>query len=147
LWRDAAAAQIRQLIFLIESDINRTDDCAPAKTPIRMSSSQHKLDWVRIASIDDIAPGRAKYVALGDLELAVFHLTLPDRFVVVKNSCPHAGGNLSAGRVEGNVVTCPWHDWAFDLDTGMCTLSDAARLNQIESRVESDRIEIRLPAS
>jgi nitrite reductase/ring-hydroxylating ferredoxin subunit len=103
--------------------------------------------WVRVASIGEIAPGRAKYVALGDLELAVFHLTGPDRFVVVKNSCPHAGGNLSAGRIEGNVVTCPWHDWAFDLDSGLCTLSESAKLNQVESRVEAGHVEIALPAS
>lgn len=72
---------------------------------------------------------------MGDHELAIFHLTDPNRFIVTKNSCPHAGGNLSAGEVEHGVVTCPWHQWAFKLDSGQCTLSDAVHLRRYETRV------------
>ena len=36
----------------------------------------------------------------------------------VDGSCPHAGGNLSGGEVEGGCVLCPRHFWAFRLDNG-----------------------------
>ena len=49
-----------------------------------------------------------------------------ERFVVMDNRCPHAGGNLSGGTVADGVVTCPWHDWDFDLKTGVCTHSRLA---------------------
>lgn len=84
----------------------------------------------------EIAPGAQRFIAAGGHELAVFHLCEPDRFVVIANSCPHAGGNLSAGAVEGNVVTCPWHDWAFDLDTSACTMNERVCVKRYECKVE-----------
>lgn len=94
----------------------------------------------------DCPVGRGKYVVTGDYELAIFHLIAPDRFVVVRNSCPHAGGNLAAGEVTGATVTCPWHQWPFDLDSGVCTLSDSARLRPLEVCVEEGWVCVRLPA-
>ncbi|MGH8598694.1 MAG: Rieske (2Fe-2S) protein, partial [Gammaproteobacteria bacterium] len=68
-------------------------------------------------------------------ELAVFLIGDPPRPVVVDNACPHANGNLSAGGVEGTVVTCPWHEWRFDLEQGVCTHSPLARLVRYPSEV------------
>lgn len=70
------------------------------------------------------------FVPLGDLELAIFRLDDPPRIVVIDNRCPHAGGNLSGGCVTGNIVQCPWHQWEFDLDRGVCTHSELARVRQ-----------------
>jgi nitrite reductase (NADH) small subunit len=92
-------------------------------------------DWTRLVSVEECPPGRGRYVMIGDLELAVFHLTEPDRFVVSKNSCPHAGGNLAAGMVSSKSVVCPWHLWEFDLDTGACTLSENVHLRRYPCRV------------
>ncbi|QDV90532.1 Assimilatory nitrite reductase [NAD(P)H] small subunit [Phycisphaerae bacterium RAS2] len=100
--------------------------------------------WVRLLPTNALAPGAAKYVEAGGLELAAFHLSDPDRFVVTANSCPHAGGNLAAGQVEGREVTCPWHCWKFDLDNGRCTLSETVQLRRYEARVEGGFIWARL---
>lgn len=35
-----------------------------------------------------------------------------------ENRCAHMGCPLSGGRLEGHVITCPCHDWRFDLRTG-----------------------------
>jgi nitrite reductase (NADH) small subunit len=32
--------------------------------------------------------------------------------------CPHRQGSLSEGSLEAGKVLCPWHGWAFDLETG-----------------------------
>ncbi len=74
--------------------------------------------------------GGGTFVAFGDHELAVFRLDDPQRVVVIDNSCPHASGNLSGGVVTGNVVQCPWHQWEFDLDRGVCTHSELARVRR-----------------
>jgi nitrite reductase/ring-hydroxylating ferredoxin subunit len=100
--------------------------------------------WVRLLPMEACPPGSARYVEAAGFELAVFHLSNPDRIVVTSNACPHAGGNLAAGEICGDVVTCPWHHWAFDLTTGRCTLSDSAQLRRYQSRVEGGFIFARL---
>jgi nitrite reductase/ring-hydroxylating ferredoxin subunit len=52
----------------------------------------------------------------GDLEVAVFNVD--GKFYVLKNECPHAGGPLGEGFLDGPVVTCPWHGWQFDVTSG-----------------------------
>lgn len=103
-------------------------------------------EWTRILPIADCPVGSRKYLEIADVGLAVFHLTDPDRFVVIENACPHAGGNLSAGELEnGCQIVCPWHAWSFDLDSGACTLNDAVRLERFECRVTDGFLEARLP--
>jgi len=103
-------------------------------------------EWTRLIPVADCPVGARKYVESGDHGLAVFHLSDPDRFVVVDNACPHAGGNLSAGDVEnGCEIVCPWHAWAFNLDTGACTLNETVRLKRYECKVESGLLFAKLP--
>jgi len=33
--------------------------------------------------------------------------------------CPHAGGPLGEGNLDGENIVCPWHGWAFDCLTGV----------------------------
>jgi nitrite reductase/ring-hydroxylating ferredoxin subunit len=39
-------------------------------------------------------------------------------FYTIGNACTHELGDLSAGTLEGNVVTCPRHKSKFDVTTG-----------------------------
>jgi len=39
-------------------------------------------------------------------------------FYAIENACTHEWGALSAGTLEGNVVTCPRHKSKFDVTTG-----------------------------
>ena len=36
----------------------------------------------------------------------------------VSNKCPHMGCPLRTGILEGYILTCPCHDWRFDIRTG-----------------------------
>jgi UDP-MurNAc hydroxylase len=57
-----------------------------------------------------------------------------DRFVLehagkqlyVQRTCPHAGGDLSKGHVEGDELVCPVHGWRFSLRDGVCARSGCA---------------------
>jgi len=40
------------------------------------------------------------------------------KYFATENRCPHLGGELSAGKLEGTVVTCPKHGSRFDLRDG-----------------------------
>jgi nitrite reductase (NADH) small subunit len=101
--------------------------------------------WIRLAPVADCPVGRGRFVETEGHELAIFHLADPDRFIVTRNACPHAGGNLAAGEIRDGTVTCPWHHWTFDLDTGACPLAENVTLRRYECRVEDGWILANLP--
>ena len=76
--------------------------------------------FVRVASVAEIPPGAAKAFTIGDREIAVFHAG--GRFYAIDNMCPHQGGPLADGWVEGTTVACPWHGWCFDVSNGTSPL-------------------------
>jgi 3-phenylpropionate/trans-cinnamate dioxygenase ferredoxin subunit len=41
-----------------------------------------------------------------------------DKYYAAQNRCPHMSGNLSQGKLEGTIVTCPNHSSQFDLTDG-----------------------------
>ena len=93
--------------------------------------------FVRLIDANTCPLGCGVFVRHGEKELAVFHLARPDRFVVSENACPHASGNLSAGEIIGHCVTCPVHQWKFDLETGYCAGTDDVILKRYECHVEN----------
>ena len=101
--------------------------------------------WVRLLPADACVAGRGRFIEAAGHELAIFRLGDPERFIVIRNSCPHAGGNLATGQVDGTCVTCPWHHWQFDLISGACVLSEAARLTKFELRIAEGYVEALLP--
>jgi 3-phenylpropionate/trans-cinnamate dioxygenase ferredoxin subunit len=71
---------------------------------------------VKVADTNQLPPGKATAVELDGTRIAVFNVG--GTFYALEDTCPHAGGPLSEGRVDGDKVVCPWHDAAFDLKTG-----------------------------
>jgi len=69
-----------------------------------------------VAKTTDIQPGTMKSVAAGGTKLLVAHVD--GAFYAIQQRCPHLGGNLSRGKLQGKTVTCPLHKATFDLATG-----------------------------
>lgn len=66
------------------------------------------------------------------------------QFHAVSNTCPHAGGPIGEGRLEGTVVACPYHGWRYDVRDGRCFTQDDVRLPTYEVRVVGDAVCVRL---
>jgi nitrite reductase/ring-hydroxylating ferredoxin subunit/uncharacterized membrane protein len=62
----------------------------------------------------------------------------------ISETCSHAGGPLSEGEVDGNLVQCPWHASRFDVCTGQVK-GGPATISQVryETRVQNGQIEVR----
>ena len=98
--------------------------------------------FVRVASTGEIPPGQAKAFVVGPREIAVFNVA--GSYYAIDNACPHQGGPLAEGWVEGCVVTCPWHAWSFDVRTGAMTPSDLCTLDTFEVQVAGSAISVSL---
>jgi nitrite reductase (NADH) small subunit len=60
----------------------------------------------RVAARTEVPSGTGKVVLAGGRVLALFNVE--GEYFAVDNSCPHRGGPLGEGHLNGRVVTCPW---------------------------------------
>lgn len=77
-----------------------------------MPSNRFKIPDLPLNSADNFIRG----VRVGGRKLCVIKDN--GKYFVVKNRCPHAGGDLSGGWCENGSLICPLHRHAFDLNTG-----------------------------
>ena len=72
--------------------------------------------WV--AKVGDIPEGDSIAVRAGSRIIAVFRID--GNFYAILNRCLHKGASLCEGTVDRDrkVVVCPWHRWAWSLETG-----------------------------
>ena len=72
--------------------------------------------FVEILKNDELNNGELK---MADIEGHEFLIArVGDNYYISDNLCPHMGGNLSMGKLEGTVITCPRHHSQFDLVDG-----------------------------
>ncbi|RIK43209.1 MAG: 2Fe-2S ferredoxin [Chloroflexi bacterium] len=85
-----------------------------------------------VALLRDLPPGSRKIVSIQGRSIGVFNID--GQFYALKNSCPHQGAPLCAGRIKGTrvatkpfeyvyareneIIKCPWHGWEFEISTG-----------------------------
>jgi nitrite reductase/ring-hydroxylating ferredoxin subunit/multimeric flavodoxin WrbA len=74
-------------------------------------------NWVDVGAADDLSKRGLQAVTAGRHALAVSYKD--GQFGVVSNICNHAGGPLGEGRLDGDYITCPWHQWKFHRCTGL----------------------------
>ncbi|MDQ3337516.1 MAG: Rieske 2Fe-2S domain-containing protein [Myxococcota bacterium] len=79
------------------------------------------LGFVPVGAIVRARDG-ARTVAVARLESG--------RLVVVPDECPHDGGRISDGYVEGEHLVCARHNWEFDVEGGKCTRVGTCKLRE-----------------
>ena len=99
--------------------------------------------FLRVATIQEIEPGRSKAVLIEGREIVIFNDH--GRFYAVKNSCPHRGTPLNRGTVERAVVTCPGHSWQFDLETGDALHHPPMGLRCYRVEIREDTLWVEIP--
>jgi nitrite reductase/ring-hydroxylating ferredoxin subunit len=99
--------------------------------------------WHRVAAVADCPPGSCLEAVAGDRIVAIYNVA--GEFFALDGVCPHQGGPLGKGRLDGCIVTCPWHGWQFDVKSGQHQLSAAIRQERFETRIEGAEVFVRLP--
>ncbi len=73
-------------------------------------------NFVEVPEAADIGEGAMRTVSVSGHELLIARVS--GRYFAVDGRCPHFGGKLAQGKLEGTVVTCPLHGSQFDLSDG-----------------------------
>ncbi len=101
--------------------------------------------FVKVATTGELTPGQAKKVEVDGKVIALFNLE--GSYHAIDDTCPHRGGPLSTGPVEGQVVTCPWHGSKFDVRSGdVLTAPARTGVSSYRVRVSGSDIEMEVEA-
>jgi 3-phenylpropionate/trans-cinnamate dioxygenase ferredoxin subunit len=104
-----------------------------------------------VAAADEIPPGGRKIIEVAGRSIGIFNLR--GEFFALRNRCPHQGGPLCQGKTwgvlqarapgevaytrAGEILTCAWHGWEFDIRTGQSWCDpERLRVRRYEVRVE-----------
>jgi nitrite reductase/ring-hydroxylating ferredoxin subunit len=99
-------------------------------------------NWTRLTRSGDCPPGTAIEMVVGERVIALFNVE--GALHALDGVCPHQGGPLGQGLLEGCVVTCPWHGWQFDVTSGRHQINAQIVQPRYEVRVEGEWILIDL---
>ncbi|MCC6457208.1 MAG: Rieske 2Fe-2S domain-containing protein [Caldilineaceae bacterium] len=105
--------------------------------------SAQPLRRVAVATVGEIPDGQRKIVQVDNLSIGVFHHE--GAWYAVRNSCVHQGGPVATGLLEGDVLTCPWHGYRYDLRSGICLADPDAELDRYPVTVAEDTIYLDVP--
>jgi len=98
--------------------------------------------WVRLCGVGE-APVEGQVMEAGDVCLA----RVSGELRAVENICPHRGGPLGQGWIEGGAVVCPWHSWTFDLKTGEAEFPEGERVKVFAVKVEGEDVLVEIEAA
>jgi len=98
-------------------------------------------DFVTVANINDIKPGENKVVEANGKTIALFNID--GKFHAIDNTCKHSGGPLGEGTCDGNIVTCPWHGWKYDVSTGVCATNPQVKVDKFEVQIEGEEVKVK----
>jgi len=73
-------------------------------------------EFVRVGTRDDFPEGEMRRVMAKDLPVVI--VRRKGLLSAIGAVCAHAGGPLEEGKLDGDVVTCPWHHSRFQFADG-----------------------------
>ena len=72
--------------------------------------------FVTVARVEDVEPGTARQVWVGDVPVAI--CSLDGEFHAISDICTHEEFFLSGGVIEDGEIECPMHRGVFNIRTG-----------------------------
>jgi len=98
---------------------------------------------VSVGRAGDVPVGEGRVIEADGRTLAVFNVD--GVLYALDNACPHRGGPLGDGDLDGPLVACPWHAWRWDVTSGANANNPAVRVPCFPVTVEEGEIFVDLP--
>jgi nitrite reductase/ring-hydroxylating ferredoxin subunit len=90
-----------------ERNVGRIKDCVQKGGP---------MNWFAAILENELAEGARQVVKVGGHAILLTHHD--GRIYATASACPHMRLPLKGGKIGGYTIVCPWHQSAFDLETG-----------------------------
>jgi nitrite reductase/ring-hydroxylating ferredoxin subunit len=99
-------------------------------------------EQVEIADASELPPGARRCVTAQGRPLAVFNVD--GRYLAIENVCPHAGLPLAEGELRGRILTCPFHGFTYNIESGQNVDFDDEPLRRYPVHVENGKVWVSL---
>ncbi|MDO8627902.1 MAG: Rieske 2Fe-2S domain-containing protein [Candidatus Diapherotrites archaeon] len=100
------------------------------------------MGFVEVCSVGDVPDGEGRTFTANGNEIAVFNVG--GEFNIISNVCAHKGGPLGEGILDGATVSCPWHQWKYDVTTGKSATSPNICVAKFNSKIENGKVFVEL---
>ncbi len=94
--------------------------------------------FVDVCAAADIPENRARVICLSGERVAVFRYG--GRVSAVSNVCQHQNGPLGEGKIVFGCITCPWHGYQYQPDTGASPPPFVEKVPTFNVRVVNGRV-------
>jgi nitrite reductase/ring-hydroxylating ferredoxin subunit len=99
------------------------------------------IEYVTVARRGDVAPGQVLLVQAGERWFALANVG--GELYAVLNDCPHNGGPLGKGELQGRELVCPWHGWRWDVTSGRnCWPGADWRAAKVPVKIVGDEVQL-----
>jgi nitrite reductase/ring-hydroxylating ferredoxin subunit len=98
---------------------------------------------VKVGSVAQLVPGSVMEASVGEDRYAICNVA--GRIHALAGICPHRGGPLGQGALNGVNLTCPYHAWEFDCRTGAHDFNPAVVVRTFPVQIVDDEILIDIP--
>lgn len=94
--------------------------------------------WHELKRAEQVPEGQVTYCNADGRSLFVYRAN--DGFRVYDSRCPHQVTNIPHLALDGLRLTCPKHQWAFDIKSGKCVEKGNRPLKRFEHKIEDGRL-------
>jgi|HubBroStandDraft_1064217.scaffolds.fasta_scaffold06805_8 nitrite reductase (NADH) small subunit len=97
-----------------------------------------RMAFVRAMKIGELPPGMVRELQLDGKVIALSNVG--GKLYAIDNVCLHRGGPLGEGELSGQVVTCPWHGWQYDVTSGKLVTNPAVGVETYPVELRGDDV-------
>jgi nitrite reductase (NADH) small subunit len=101
------------------------------------------MAFVKVGSLAELPPGSVMEAEVGEKTYAICNLG--GELHALDGICPHSGGPLGQGNLDGDRLICPWHAWEYDCRTGRNDYDETIKLAMFPVKTEGDDVLIDVP--
>lgn len=116
-------------------------------TPNAASTTTATSRPAPVADLADLADGSMKMLKVDGHRVCL--VRTGSGVHALDHACPHEGYGLTQGNLDGDVLTCAWHNWKFRVTDGTCVLGEeAVRVHHVDVDPNGEiRVELNRPDS